>query len=134
MRAKSQMKSSGLPGRAGEKDKHDKSSSLSATNGAFTRSEPIRGDEGPPIMGSANLAREAESPSRLAPPETDPGTLPSLKCSFADSHNRLEPGGWAQQTAGRELAIAKALNCVNMRFKAGAIRERHWHKPDEWAS
>ena len=70
-------------------------------------------------MGSANLAREAESPSRLAPSETDHGTLPSLKWSFADSHNRLEPGGWAGQTAGRELAIAKALNCVNMRLKTG---------------
>jgi hypothetical protein len=23
--------------------------------------------------------------------------------------------------------IAKALNCVNMRLKAGAIREMHWH-------
>jgi oxalate decarboxylase len=134
MRAKRQMKSSGLPGRAGEKDKHDKSSSLSATNGAFTRPEPIRADEGGPIIGPTNLAREAESPSRLAPPETDHGTLPSLKWSFADSHNRLERGGWARQTTGRGLAIAEAPNCVNMRFKAGAIRERHWHKPDEWAS
>jgi oxalate decarboxylase len=126
------MKSSGLSGRVGEKDKHDKSSSLSATNGAFTRPEPIRGDEGVPIIGPTNLAREAESPSRLAPPETDHGTLPSLKWSFADSHNRLEPEGWAWQTTGRELAIAKALNCVNMRLKAGAIRELQWHQPYEW--
>ena len=34
-------------------------------------------------------------------------------------------------TTARELPIAQALNCVNMRLKAGAIRELHWHKPDE---
>jgi oxalate decarboxylase len=44
----------------------------------------------------------------------------------------LQPGGWARQTTGLELPIAQALNCVNMRLKAGAVRELHWHKPDEW--
>jgi oxalate decarboxylase len=44
----------------------------------------------------------------------------------------LQPGGWARQTTGRELQIAQALNWVNMRLKAGAVREMHWHKPDEW--
>ena len=68
----------------------------------------------------------------FAPPATDHGTLLSLKWSFADCHNRLQPGGWARQTTGRELQIAQALNCVNMRLKAGAVREMHWHKPDEW--
>ena len=94
--------------------------------------EPIRGTEGAPIIGPSNPAREAESPSRLAPPKTDHGTLPNLKWSFADCHNRLQPGGWARQTTGREMQIAQALNCVNMRLKAGAVREMHWHKPDEW--
>ena len=72
----------------------------------------------------------AETDSRA--PSTDNGTLPNLKWSFADCHNRLQPGGWARQTTGRELQIAQALNCVNMRLKAGAVRELHWHKPDEW--
>jgi oxalate decarboxylase len=94
--------------------------------------EPIRGNEGAPIVGPTNPAREAQSRDRLAPPGTDNGTLPNLKWSFADCHNRLQPGGWARQTTGRELQIAQALNCVNMRLKAGAVRELHWHKPDEW--
>jgi oxalate decarboxylase len=44
----------------------------------------------------------------------------------------LQAGGWARQTTGWELPIAQALNCVNMRLKAGGVREMHWHKPDEW--
>jgi oxalate decarboxylase len=94
--------------------------------------EPIRGNEGASIIGPTNPAREAQSRARLTPPSTDHGTLPSLKWSFADSHNRLQEGGWARQTTGRELPVAQALNCVNMRLKAGAVREMHWHKPDEW--
>jgi oxalate decarboxylase len=97
-----------------------------------TEPEPIRGDSGAAIIGPTNPAREAQSLDRLRPPETDHGTLPSLKWSFADSHNRLSPGGWARQTTGRELQIAQALNCVNMRLTAGGVREMHWHKPDEW--
>ena len=58
--------------------------------------------------------------------------MPNLRFSFADVHNRLQPGGWARQVTGRELHIAQALNCVNMRLKAGAVREMHWHVPDEW--
>lgn len=96
------------------------------------RPEPVRGDQGASILGPANPAREAQSLDRLAPPVTDHGALPNLKWSFADCHVRLEPGGWARQVTGRELQIAQALNCVNMRLKAGAIRELHWHKPDEW--
>jgi oxalate decarboxylase len=94
--------------------------------------EPIRGTEGAVIIGPTNTALEAENRSRLAPPETDSGTLPNLKWSFTNCRNRLQPGGWARQTTGRELQIAQTLNCVNMRLKAGAVREMHWHKPDEW--
>jgi oxalate decarboxylase len=97
-----------------------------------TEPQPIRGDKGAAIIGPTNPAREAQSLDRLRPPETDEGTLPSLKWSFADCHNRLSPGGWARQTTGRELQIAQALNCVNMRLTAGGVREMHWHKPDEW--
>ena len=59
--------------------------------------------------------------------------MPNLKWSFADSHNKLEPGGWARQTTVREMPVATQLACVNMRLKAGAIRELHWHRPAEWA-
>ena len=48
-------------------------------------------------------------------------------------HNRLEPGGWAREVTRRELPIATTLAGVNMRLKAGAVRELHWHKPGEWA-
>ncbi|MGA2259227.1 MAG: cupin domain-containing protein [Thermoguttaceae bacterium] len=95
--------------------------------------QPIRGEKGATLIGPTNPARESQSPSRLSPPLTDHGTLPSLKWSFADSHNRLQPGGWARQTTVRELPVATELAGVNMRLEAGAVRELHWHKEGEWA-
>jgi oxalate decarboxylase len=94
--------------------------------------QPIRGDKGASILGPSNPAREAQDLDRLAPPPTDHGTMPNLRWSFADSHNRLQPGGWARQTTHRELPIATDLAIVNMRLKAGAVREMHWHKETEW--
>jgi oxalate decarboxylase len=75
----------------------------------------------------------AEDPDVLVPPVTDAGTLPNLRWSFADSHMRLEEGGWARQTTVRELPIATEIAGVNMRLKAGAVRELHFHKEAEWA-
>ncbi|MGC1717373.1 MAG: cupin domain-containing protein [Isosphaeraceae bacterium] len=96
--------------------------------------QPIRGKEGAPIIGPTNPTREAQNLDRLAPPETDHGTMPNLRFSFADVHNRLQPGGWARQVTGRELHIAQALNCVNMKLEPGAMRELHWHATAaEWA-
>src|SRR5271170_6606317 len=95
--------------------------------------QPIRGSQGAPIIGPTNRAREAQSPDRLTPPSTDHGTIPNLKWSFADSHNKLESGGWARQTTIREMSVAKELACVNMRLKAGVVLEMHWHRPAEWA-
>lgn len=92
-----------------------------------------RGKLGASILGPNNPARNAQDRDRLTPPETDAGTMPNLKWSFADSHNRLEDGGWARQTTIRELPIATELAGVNMRLEAGAIRELHWHKEAEWA-
>jgi oxalate decarboxylase len=95
--------------------------------------EPIRGDEGATILGPRNPAREAQSLDRLRPPATDSGTLPSLRWSFADSHVKMREGGWSRQTTVRELPIATDLAIVNMRLKAGGVRELHWHKAAEWA-
>jgi oxalate decarboxylase len=67
---------------------------------------PVRGKEGALILGPANPAREAQSRDRLAPPATDRGTLPNLRWSFADSHNRLQQGGWARQATRREMPVA----------------------------
>jgi oxalate decarboxylase len=95
--------------------------------------QPMRGTEGSPIIGPTNPAREAQNLDRLAPPKTDHGTLPNLKWSFADCHNKLEEGGWSRQTTVREMPIATALACVNMRLEAGAVREMHRHKAAEWS-
>ena len=35
--------------------------------------------------------------------------------------------------ARREMPVATELAIVNMRLKAGAIREMHWHKVTEWS-
>lgn len=95
--------------------------------------KPTRGKEGISILGPTNPAREAQSPDRVMPPSTDRGTLPSLRWSFTDSHNRVSEGGWARQTTVRELPSATEIAGVNMRLYAGAIREMHWHKEGEWA-
>ena len=94
---------------------------------------PTLGREGASILGPSNPAREAQDPFTLAPPPTDHGTFPNLKWSFADSHMRLQPGGWARETTVRELPISTAMAGVNMRLKADAVREMHWHKEGEWA-
>jgi oxalate decarboxylase len=95
--------------------------------------EPIRGNEGAPILGPKNPAREAQSVDRLRPPATDNGTLPNLRWSFADSHVKMREGGWSRQTTIRELPVSTDLALVNMRLKAGGVRELHWHKAAEWA-
>ncbi|KAH9950506.1 RmlC-like cupin domain-containing protein [Amylocystis lapponica] len=95
--------------------------------------EPRRGDLGADIIGPRNPEREKQSPSLVRPPPTDSGTLPSLKWSFADSHTRIEEGGWARQTTVRELPTSTELAAVNMRLDEGAIRELHWHREGEWA-
>jgi oxalate decarboxylase len=95
--------------------------------------EPLFGKLGGTILGPQNPSREAENPDILVPPRTDSGTLPNLKWSFADSHMRLEEGGWARQTTIRELPAAKTIAGVNMRLNAGAVREMHWHAQAEWA-
>ena len=95
--------------------------------------EPIRGHEGADIVGPRNIGREQQNPFTVRPPSSDHGTMPNLKWSFADSHMRIEEGGWARETTARELPISKTMAGVNMRLKAGAVRELHWHKEAEWS-
>jgi len=95
--------------------------------------QPIIDHVGASIIGPTNPMREAENPDILTPPRTDHGLLPNLRWSFADSHMRLEEGGWARETTIRELPIATTIAGVNMRLKAGAVREMHWHAEAEWA-
>jgi oxalate decarboxylase len=95
--------------------------------------EPIHGKLGGTILGPKNPSRQAENPDILVPPVTDAGTLPNCKWSFADSHMRLEEGGWARQATIRELPAATTIAGVNMRLNAGAVREMHWHAEAEWS-
>jgi oxalate decarboxylase len=101
--------------------------------GVETPLQPIRDGQGASILGPTNPPREAQDPDLLVPPLTDHGTLPNLRWSFADSHNHLSEGGWARQTTIRELPSATEIAAVNMRLKAGAVQEMHYHKEAEWA-
>lgn len=94
---------------------------------------PYRNGHGSSILGPQNSARQQQQPDMICPPSTDHGTLSNMKWSFADSHTRIEEGGWARQTTIRELPTSKELAGVNMRLDEGAIRELHWHKEAEWA-
>lgn len=106
---------------------------MTADEGNLKANEPMSGKFGGTILGPVNSSRQRENPDILIPPRTDAGTLPNYKWSFADSHMRLEEGGWARQTTIRELPSAKTIAGVNMRLNAGAVREMHWHAQAEWS-
>ncbi|HEY7418132.1 MAG TPA: oxalate decarboxylase family bicupin, partial [Ktedonobacteraceae bacterium] len=95
--------------------------------------QPMRDGAGATDPGPRNVALDRMNPDMLTPPSTDHGTIPNLKFSFSNAHNRLENGGWAREVTIRELPIATTLAGVNMRLKPGGIRELHWHKEAEWA-
>ncbi|WP_022720106.1 cupin domain-containing protein [Rhodopseudomonas sp. B29] len=103
------------------------------TAAAQTNDAPIKGDKGGTILGPRNAPREAENPDILRPPETDHGSMPNLRFSFADAHVKMREGGWSREVTERELPVSKTMAGVNMRLKAGGVRELHWHKPAEWA-
>ncbi|RDH74696.1 cupin domain-containing protein [Mycolicibacterium moriokaense] len=90
----------------------------------------IRGELGANVLGPDNEPIRVQNPGA---PSTDSGSFPNLKFSFSAAHNRLLTGGWAREVTVRDLPIATTLAGVNMRLKAGAYRELHWHKEAEWA-
>jgi len=95
--------------------------------------EPYRNGRGTDVMGPRNRDRERQNPDMIRPPSTDHGTMKNYRWSFADSHMRIEEGGWTRQTTVRELAASTEIAGVNMRLDYGVIRELHWHKEAEWA-
>jgi oxalate decarboxylase len=95
--------------------------------------QPIREGHGGTDIGPRDAIRDRENPDVLVPPATDSGTLPNLRFSFADAHNRLARAGWARQITERELPVSTPIAGVNMRLNAGGVRELHWHKAAEWA-
>lgn len=92
-----------------------------------------RNGDGASVLGPRNRARERQNPDLVRPPSTDHGAIPNMRWSFADSHMRIEEGGWTRETTVRELGTSKELAGVNMRLEEGVIRELHWHKEAEWA-
>jgi hypothetical protein len=66
--------------------------------------QPIRGTSGASDLGPRNIELDRQNPDILLPPETDNGSLPNLKFSFALAHNRLEDGGWARAHAAHANA------------------------------
>lgn len=94
---------------------------------------PYRNGNGASVLGPRNKARERQDPDLVRPPSTDHGSLENMRWSFADSHTRIEEGGWTRQTTIRELPTSRELAGVNMRLDEGVIRELHWHKEAEWA-
>ncbi|HEY4032776.1 MAG TPA: oxalate decarboxylase family bicupin [Ktedonobacteraceae bacterium] len=95
--------------------------------------QPMKDSLGATDPGPRNIILDRQNPSTLTPPTTDSGTVPNLKFSFANAHNRLNEGGWSREVTVRELPIATTLAGVNMRLTPGGVREMHWHKEAEWA-
>ncbi|KAL2175495.1 RmlC-like cupin domain-containing protein [Thermothelomyces heterothallicus CBS 202.75] len=93
---------------------------------------PYRNGDGASVLGPWNRERARQNPDIVRPPSTDHGDMPNLRWSFADSHIRIEEGGWTRQTTVRELPASVELAGVNMRLDEGVIRELHWHKEAEW--
>ncbi|MGH9585372.1 MAG: hypothetical protein ACRD3F_00350, partial [Acidobacteriaceae bacterium] len=66
-------------------------SAMSVFSAMFNRApQPKRNGEGADDPGPRNVERDRHNPDLLAPPATDHGTVPNLKFSFSDAHNRLE--------------------------------------------
>lgn len=94
---------------------------------------PWRNGLGQSVLGPWNPERSRQNPDLVRPPSTDHGNMANMRWSFADSHVRIEEGGWTRQTTVRELPTSSELASVNMRLGEGVIRELHWHKEAEWA-
>ncbi|KAF8750811.1 Oxalate Decarboxylase [Rhizoctonia solani] len=94
--------------------------------------EPIRGSRGANILGPQNVELDRQNPDILAPPTTDSGSVENVKWPFSLSHNRIQDGGWARQQNVHSMPIATTMAGVNMRLKAGTMREMHWHITAEY--
>jgi len=75
-----------------------------------------RNGNGASILGPRNKDRERQNPDLMRPPSTDHGDMKNMRWSFADSHVRIEEGGWTRQTTIRELPTSVELAGVNMRL------------------
>jgi oxalate decarboxylase len=90
----------------------------SQSSSAVLDPQPIRPGRGATILGPRNVPVEVENPDVLVSPETDAGTVQSLKWPFALSHNRVLSGGWARETTTRELPISTEI-CTGTKKPSG---------------
>ncbi|SIT88955.1 cupin domain-containing protein [Edaphobacillus lindanitolerans] len=95
--------------------------------------QPRRGRKGGDIWGARNPQLDRQNPDTIVPPETDHGTMPSLKFPYELSHMRIQEGGWSREVTMREMPESDTIAGVNMHLEPGAVRELHWHKEAEWA-
>lgn len=126
----SKYRNADSPYRPGYRDPLDKAID---TIGEGLDPKPYRNGLGASVLGPWNYERSRENPDMVRPPSTDHGSINNMRWSFADSHVRIEEGGWTRQTTVRELGTSVELAAVNMRLDKGVIRELHWHKEAEWA-
>jgi len=89
--------------------------------------QAIRGSLGATVIGPTDAEIVKQNPDHYL------FSSQNAKWPFSLSHNRLFTGGWAREQNTDEMPIAANIAGVNMRLKAGAIRELHWHKTSEWA-
>lgn len=80
---------------------------------------PWRNGRGASVLGPWNRDRSRQGPDLVRPPSTDHGQIANMRWSFADSHIRIEEGGWTRQTTVRELPTSVELAGVNMRLDRG---------------
>ncbi|TDZ20748.1 Oxalate decarboxylase OxdC [Colletotrichum orbiculare MAFF 240422] len=57
---------------------------------------PYRNGLGASVLGPWNDSRSRQNPDLVRPPSTDHGNLANMRWSFADSHIRIEEGGWTR--------------------------------------
>lgn len=87
--------------------------------------QPIKGKRGGHIFGAENPEISLQNPDFMTPPNTDKGTMPNLKYPYAQTHTRIENGGWSREVTTRELPPSKTIAGVNMHLEPGGVRELH---------
>src|SRR5260370_24289387 len=65
------------------------------------KNETVHGPRNPPLA--------EENPNSTWPPETDNGTVPPFKYSFALAHKRIDTGAWTRQVTAPQLQLANKL-------------------------
>lgn len=90
---------------------------------------PWRNGLGASVLGPWNRDRSRQSPDLVRPPSTDHGQIANMRWSFADSHIRIQEGGWTRQTTVRELPTSVELAGVNMRLDKGLLQTLSQYLP-----